>query len=119
MQLRLTGTKILQIEKKLKKSLAGLFYGAEGGKIPPSHELLIVLQGANTISGVTEADVVEAFEKYIEDGHSPVELNEIVTELLDESGFFGKTTDGESEQEPNKEQEAASLLSNDDEIPTE
>ena len=105
LQLRLDGRSILKVEQRLNKSVMGLFVGSDGGfKLPPMNELLIVLQGANQTSGVTDKAIVEAFEKHLEDGNSVLEVQEIVQKLLDESGFFGKKkdvtpTDGESAEE--------------------
>lgn len=107
LQLRLDGKAILMIEKRLNKSLMGLFLGSEGGfRLPPSNELLIVIQGANKLSGITEKALVESFYEHLENGGSTMDLQEIVQELLDESGFFDSKkedtmTDGESEQETN------------------
>ncbi|MGX7025873.1 DUF6096 family protein [Vagococcus hydrophili] len=121
LQLRLDGRSILSIEKRLDKSLMGLFIGGNGGfKLPPTNELLIVIQGANKTSGVTDERIVEAFEKHLDEGKSVLEIQEIVQELLEDSGFFGKKkevtpTDGESVDEVNLEstpleQEESSLL---------
>ncbi len=108
LHLRLTGKAILSIEKRLDKSLMSLFISGQGGmKLPPSNELLIVLQGANQKSGVKDSDIVEAFEKYLDGGNTTIDLQGIVQELLEEAGFFGKKTDGESEVE--EETEAFSL----------
>lgn len=100
LHLRLTGKAILNIEKRLDKSLMSLFISGQGGmKLPPSNELLIVLQGANQKSGVKDSDIVDAFEKYLDGGNTTIDLQGIVQELLEEAGFFGKKTDGESEAE--------------------
>lgn len=102
LQLRLDGKAILMIEKRLNKSLMGLFLSSEGGfRLPPSTELLIVIQGANKTSGITEKMLVEAFYEHLETGGLTMDLQEIVQELLDDSGFFeskkeATTTDGES-----------------------
>lgn len=97
LQLRLNGKSILSIEKRLDKSLMSLFLSGQGGmKLPPSNELLIVLQGANQTSGVTDKHLVEAFEKFLDEGKTTIDLQGIVQELLEDAGFFGKKTDGES-----------------------
>lgn len=101
LELRLTGREIVSIEKRLDKSLMGLFISGQGGmKLPPSNELLIVLQGANQTSGVTERDVYDAFLNYLDEGNTTIDLQAIVQELLEDAGFFGKPktekeTDGE------------------------
>lgn len=99
LQLKLDGTAIVKIEQRLKKSIVSLFMGPEGGmKIPPINELLIVLQGANKTSGVTDKRILSAFEKHIEDGHTTLDIQDMVLELLDEAGFFGEKEEAKEEQ---------------------
>ena len=63
---------------------------------------MIILQGANKTSGVTEKVIVNAFEQYIESGKTTMDLFGQINEFLDEQGFFGEketdkeATDGES-----------------------
>lgn len=103
LQLRLSGKAIIAIEKRLDESLMGLFVNGQGGfKLPGTNKLLIVLQGANQTSGVSDSDLVAAFERFIEAGNTTFDLFETIQELLDEAGFFGKketekeVTSGES-----------------------
>lgn len=103
LQLRLSGKAIIAIEKRLDESLMGLFVNGQGGfKLPGTNKLLIVLQGANQTSGVSDSDLVAAFERFIEAGNTTFDLFETIQELLDEAGFFGKketekeATNGES-----------------------
>lgn len=108
LQLRLDGKSIINIEKRLDEGIMGLFVKKQGEiKLPPVNSLLIVLQGANKTSGVTDKVIVEAFEQYIESGKTTMDLFGEINEFLDEAGFFGEkktdkeTTDGESlNQEP-------------------
>lgn len=114
LQLRLDGKSIINIEKRLDEGIMGLFIKKQGEvKLPPANSLLIVLQGANKTSGVTDKVIMDAFEKYIDEGHTTMDLFGDINEFLDESGFFGEkkadseVTGGESlDQEP----EADSLL---------
>lgn len=111
LQLRLDGKSILNIEKRLDEGIMGLFVKKQGEvKLPPVNSLLIVLQGANKTSGVTDKAIVDAFEKYIESGKTTMDLFGEINEFLDEEGFFGKketdkeATDGESlDQAPAQE----------------
>lgn len=99
LQCRLSGKAILNIEKRLNESIMGLFIKGEGEmKLPPSNKLLIILHESNTTSGIKESDVVNAFYKHLENGHSTMDIFDQVNELLDESGFFGKSEDKESEE---------------------
>lgn len=103
LQLRLDGKSVLKIEKRLDEGIMGLFLKKQGEiKIPPSNTLLIILQGANKTSGVTDNAIAEAFEQYLDSGKTSMDLFSEVNDFLDEAGFFGKketekeATDGES-----------------------
>lgn len=91
LDLKLGGREIFKIERRLNKSMLSLFMDSQGGnKLPPVNEILIVLQGANQNHGVTDKRVIQAFEKYLEDGHTTMDLFNELMELFDASGFFGK-----------------------------
>lgn len=91
LDLKLGGREIFKIERRLGKSMLSLFMDSQGGnKLPPVNEILIVLQGANQSHGVTDKRVIEAFEQYLDDGHTTMDLFNELMELFDESGFFGK-----------------------------
>lgn len=91
LDLKLGGREIFKIERRLGKSMLSLFMDSQGGnKLPPVNEILIVLQGANQSHGVTDKRVIEAFEQYLDDGHTTMYLFNELMELFDESGFFGK-----------------------------
>ncbi|WP_429968667.1 DUF6096 family protein [Enterococcus sp. DIV0765a] len=110
LQLRLDGKAVLAIEKRLDEGIMGLFVKKQGEiKLPPSNSLLIVLQGANKTSGVTDKVITEAFEQYLDSGKTTMDLFGEVNGFLDEAGFFGKketeneATDGESLDQTNSE----------------
>lgn len=116
LQLRLDGKAIINIEKRLDEGIMGLFVKKQGEiKLPPANSLLIILQGANKTSGVTEKVIVNAFEQYIESGKTTMDLFGQINEFLDEQGFFGEketdseVTDGES-LDPEAPMEADSIL---------
>lgn len=91
LQLRLGAKDILQIEGRLNESMMGLFMNGQGGMgLPSTNKLLTVLQGANQVSGVTDKHILEAFEKFLDEGNTTMDVMTIIQELLDESGFFGK-----------------------------
>lgn len=91
LQLRIDAKTIITTEKRLDESLMGLFVNGQGGfKLPATNKLLIVLQAANQTSRVSDDDLVNAFEKYIEKGNTTFELFGTIQELLDDAGFFGK-----------------------------
>jgi len=103
LELKLTGRDILNIEKRLGKSMMSLFMSGDGSmKLPPLNEMLIVLQGANQTHGVSDSDIIKAFENYFDAGHAPMELFSVLTDLFRESGFFGKQ---DSDSKTNTESE--------------
>lgn len=90
LSLKLDARSILNIEKRLGKSAMSLFMSADGQmQLPPSNEILIVLQGANQTHGVSDEAMVDAFQSYLDQGNSPMDLFLMLTELFQESGFFG------------------------------
>lgn len=105
LQLRLDGRALLKIEQRLDEGVQGLFIKKQGEfKIPPINSMLIVLQGANKTSGVTEQKVAEAFLDYFDNGEgTTMDIFTVITELAEDAGLFGskkdKEIDGESEEE--------------------
>lgn len=105
LHLRLDGRALLKIEQRLDEGVQGLFIKKQGEfKIPPINSMLIVLQGANKTSGVTEQKVAEAFLDYFDNGEgTTMDIFTVITELAEEAGLFGskkdKETNGESEEE--------------------
>ena len=99
LDLKLDGRAILNIEKRLGKSVMALFMNADGGmQMPPTNEILIVLQGANTKHGVSDADMINAFGEYLDQGNSPMDLFLKLTSLFEDSGFFGNKKADSNEQ---------------------
>lgn len=91
LECKLDGRAILQVEKRLKKSILTLFIGPEGQvQFPPINEILVVLQGSNKTHGVSDEDIINAFEAYIDNGGTTTDLYTDVNDLLAQSGFFGK-----------------------------
>lgn len=101
LQLKLEGNDVLNIEKRIKKSMYKLFIDLKDGSgdIPETREMLIILQEMNKSSGVSDAKMLEAFNVYFSEGNAPMELMSVIQEVIGQSGFFGKEeveTDGES-----------------------
>lgn len=107
---RLTGKATFNAERRLKESIMGLFIKGEGEmKLPPINSLLIILHESNTVSGIKEADILNAFYNHVDNGGSTMEIFEKVNEMLDESGFFGKSKD-KAKDEPTLDGEATEGL---------
>ncbi|ARN92883.1 hypothetical protein JK167_11915 [Levilactobacillus brevis] len=100
LDLKLDGKAILNIEKRLGKSVMALFMNANGAmQMPPTNEILIVLQGANQKHGVSDTDMIKAFQEYLDQGNSPMDLFVAISNLFEESGFFGSKTPTDDKQE--------------------
>ena len=110
LKLRLAPRDVFKIENRLDESIFGLFMSNKGGMaLPSTKKLLIILQGANQVPNVSDDAIFKAFEQFIDEGNSTMDLMNIVQELLDESGFFGTKDKAEQvneEAEMNFETEA-------------
>ena len=110
LDLRLDVKSITRIEKALDESMITLMPLDEGKmKLPPTHKLLLVLQGANQKPGITKQRIYEAFEKFLEEGKTTMDLFSIIAELLMESGFFGKVDQENQEEELSQDVEMDDL----------
>lgn len=89
--LRLDGKTIVQIENKLNKNLLSLFIDNGKMTFPKTGEMLLILHAANTNHGIKESDMFDLLDIYLENGNSTTDLMTTIQELLEESGFFGKT----------------------------
>ncbi|MCP0886927.1 DUF6096 family protein [Ligilactobacillus sp. WILCCON 0076] len=91
LELKLTTQDMVAIEARLgNRSLMSLFMDGDGAKMPSIKDCLIFLQGANQVHGVTDEKIAQAFEKFLQAGNSPIDLITVISEVLQESGFFGK-----------------------------
>ncbi|MGX7195154.1 DUF6096 family protein [Enterococcus olivae] len=103
LKLQLKAKDIYRIENRLDESLMSLFMNSKGGMgLPSTKKMLIVLQGANQTPNVSDDTIFTAFEKFLDEGNSTMDLMNIIQELLDESGFFG-TREAPKETEKEKE----------------
>ncbi|PWG00955.1 DUF6096 family protein [Levilactobacillus bambusae] len=101
LELRLDGKAILNIEKRLKKSIMSLFMSGNGQiQLPPTNEILVVLQGANQTHGVTDTMLVDDFQAWLDEGNTTLELFTTLTDLVTEAGFFGKKSSDDQKEEP-------------------
>jgi hypothetical protein len=107
-QARLEGGDYFQIEKRLKKSIFNAILGNkfedDAINIPPIGEMTVILSSACKTVNVTERDIIKAIEKYFENGGTSPDIYGQVMTLLEDSGFFGKTT-GELSTTETKEAE--------------
>ncbi|MCY9806574.1 DUF6096 family protein [Lentilactobacillus senioris] len=100
LNLKLDGNAVLKAEKRLGKSIMGLFMGGNGGvQLPATNEVLIVLQAANQTSGVNDAMLVKNFQTYLDEGNTTMDLFLKLTEVVEAAGFFGKKNSDEQEEE--------------------
>lgn len=91
LKLRLSLDEIEAIEARLgNKALMSLFLDRDGSKMPSIKDCLIFLQGANQVHGVTDEKIKDACRKFLQDGHTTMDLLQLVTETMQDGGFFGK-----------------------------
>ena len=96
--LRLDAKTIVNVEKRLGKSLLALFITNGGMNFPTVGELLLVLQSANTKHSVKESDMYELYDNYIASGKTFMDLNEFASDLLSDAGFLPKNEKKEAEK---------------------
>lgn len=99
LMLRLDGKTIVQIENKLNKNLLSLFIDNGKMTFPKTGEMLLILHAANTNHGIKESDMFDLLDIYLENGNSTTDLMGVIQDLLDESGFFGKTEKDDENQD--------------------
>ena len=87
-KLRLTGSVIDKLEQKFKANLLNVL-AADG--LPPLSVMLTVIQAAmqQHHHGMKYRDVLELFDKYVDEGGDQTKLyTDVVMDLLAVSGFF-------------------------------
>lgn len=87
-KLRLTGSVIDKLEQKFKANLLNVL-AADG--LPPLSVMLTVIQAAmqQHQHGIKYRDVLELFDKYVDEGGDQTKLYaDVVMDLLAVSGFF-------------------------------
>lgn len=99
LELRLDGKAIVDIEKKIRKSIFTLFFVQGQQNIPTTGEMLLLIHGCITTSNVSQADMFDLLDNYmIEEGKGPMDLMMLCMEILEEGGFFGRTKKEDSNQ---------------------
>lgn len=86
-KLRLTASAIMQIEKKLGKSLFKALETIQDNMIETVTTILWgALQPLN--AGFTQEKAMALFDSYVDDGHSVEDLMQEINSLFEVSGFF-------------------------------
>lgn len=90
-KLRLTTGTIIETEKKLGKSILDVLMSVENGKMPAMEDLIIVLHGSlQKFHRISIKDTYDIFDEFVDDGGDMTELIQVITEVLQVSGFFKK-----------------------------
>lgn len=119
LECRLDGKAVWNAEKALNKSLLNLFVDGDGKTVfPPIGEVLVVLQRSNKRHGVSEKDVLDGFEQFLDQGGTTMDLYNDVSDLMKEAGFFGKQAQENAKTTSESEKEQLSLVQNKDEEET-
>lgn len=88
--LRLNAKTMVNVERKLGRSLIGLFMNGEQMRMPLVGELLLVLHEANSSANISQEKMLDLYDNYLRSGKSYMDLMDMVMELLSEAGYLPK-----------------------------
>lgn len=100
-RLRLTAKGCIELEKKGINPLT-VFAGVSGTNIPSISTILTIFgESIKQLNhGISDADVMDIFDKYIEEGHDIADIIQLIIEVFQDSGLAPKD-DTEDEEEKN------------------
>ncbi|MBB6716370.1 DUF6096 family protein [Clostridium gasigenes] len=100
-KLKLGAAETISVEKKLGANLLNMFIKAGKDELPKLGDILIVLHGAmqKYTHGTTLANVYDLYDEYIDNDGSYMDLISVLTEVLQDSGFFKKVEEAPQEIE--------------------
>ena len=107
-KLKLTTSKITEVEEKLKVGLMDVLGNAR--TLPPLKIMLSITHAAmkQFNSGIKEKDVYDIFDKYVEEGGSQLDFfTNVFIDIYKVSGFF---TEAQTEQMEEQQEKAQELL---------
>lgn len=89
-KLRLDARGCVALERKLGKSPLSIFMQAQEGSLPTLEQIILILQASmqKFHSGITENNVYDLYDAYIEQGNTFTDLISVVLEIFKVSGFF-------------------------------
>ena len=91
-KLQLKTKQCILLEKKLGQSPLDLLMKLEDGTLPQLNDMITIITIGMLIHNpsMNENRVADLLDEYVEDGHSYMELLEVIVELLSKSGYINQ-----------------------------
>lgn len=91
-KLQLKTKQCILLEKKLGQSPLEMLMKLENGGLPTLNDMITIITVAMMVHQPTmnENKVADLLDQYVEDGHSYMELLEIIIALLSKSGYINQ-----------------------------
>ena len=91
-KLQLKTKQCILLEKKLGQSPLDLLMKLEDGTLPQLNDMITIITIGMMVHQPTmnENRVADLLDEYVEDGHSYMELLEVIIELLSKSGYINQ-----------------------------
>ena len=91
-KLQLKTKQCILLEKKLGQSPLDLLMKLEEGTLPQLNDMITIITIGMLIHNpsMNEYKVADLLDEYVEDGHSYMELLEVIVELLSKSGYINQ-----------------------------
>lgn len=94
-KLQLKTKQCILLEKKIGQSPLTLLMAMEDGKLPQLTDMITIIAIGMLVHHPTmnENKVANLLDEYVEDGHSYMELLEVIVNLLSKSGYVNQEID--------------------------
>lgn len=94
-KLQLRTKQCILLEKKLGQSPLDLLMRLEDGKLPQLNDMITIITVGMMVHQPTmnENKVADLLDDYVEEGHSYMELLEVIVSLLSKSGYINQELD--------------------------
>ena len=91
-KLQLKTKQCILLEKKLGQSPLDLLMKLEDGGLPTLNDMITIITIGMLVHNpsMNENRVADLLDEYVEDGHSYMELLEVIVELLSKSGYINQ-----------------------------
>ena len=91
-KLQLKTKQCILLEKKLGQSPLDLLMKLEDGTLPQLNDMITIIAIGMLVHhpSMNENKVADLLDEYVEDGHSYMELLEVITRLLAKSGYINQ-----------------------------
>ena len=91
-KLQLKTKQCILLEKKLGQSPLEMLMKLEDGGLPTLNDMITIITIGMLVHNpsMNENKVADLLDEYVEDGHSYMELLEVIVELLSKSGYINQ-----------------------------